>query len=86
MVAGPKLKLSILIVATLAGLSPGLTAWFGLAPAVNANAVARIAADPNIHLILFIFLSPLKFLLKAGKFAGHASSESTIASECEPCT
>jgi hypothetical protein len=55
MLVGPKLKLSILTSALLAGLSPGVAAMFGRIPTVRANAAARIAADPNIHLILFIF-------------------------------
>jgi hypothetical protein len=60
-VAGPKLKLSILIVAPLAGISLDAKAGLGLAPAANANAVARIAADPIIHLFLFIFFLLLDF-------------------------
>jgi hypothetical protein len=36
-------------------LSPEVAAIFGRIPTVRANAAARIAADPNIHLILFIF-------------------------------
>src|SRR4029077_8138334 len=55
MVAGPKLKLSILTAAALADFSPELAARSGRIPTVKASATARIAADPNIHLILFIF-------------------------------
>jgi hypothetical protein len=40
-------------VAPLAGLSSGI-AKFGLVPAANAKAVTTIAANPNIHFILFI--------------------------------
>jgi hypothetical protein len=54
MFAGPKLKLSILTVAPLAGLSPGLIARLGLVPFVQAKAVTTTAANPNIHLVLFI--------------------------------
>jgi hypothetical protein len=61
MVAGPKLKLSILTVAALAGLSPELMAKLGLVPLVQAKTVTMIAANPNIHLILLIYGSPLKF-------------------------
>jgi hypothetical protein len=46
--------LSILTVAPFAGLSPGLIARLGLVPLVQAKAVTTIAANPNIHLILFI--------------------------------
>jgi hypothetical protein len=56
MFAGPKLKLSILTVAPLAGLSPGLIAKLGLVPLVQAKAVTTIAANPNTHMILFIYV------------------------------
>jgi hypothetical protein len=56
MVAGPKLKLSILTVALLAGLSSGLFARLGLAPCAKAKAVNAVAINPNIHVILFIFV------------------------------
>jgi hypothetical protein len=55
MAAGPKLKLSIFTSVPLLVVSPGLAAGLGLVPAVKANAIAKIAADPNIHLMLFIF-------------------------------
>jgi hypothetical protein len=51
MVAGPKLKLSILTVEPPAILSPELSARPILAPALRTIATARIAAVPNIHLI-----------------------------------
>jgi hypothetical protein len=86
MVAGPKLKLSILTVVLLAGLSSALIAELGLVPVVKANAIARIAADPKISLILFIFFLLLDFSRKLRIPLDHASGESTIASECEPCT
>jgi hypothetical protein len=54
MVAGPKLKLSILTVALLAGLSAAVAARLGTVPSAKAKAVTTVAASPNIHMILFI--------------------------------
>jgi len=53
-VAGPKLKLSILTVVLLAGLSAGLAAKLGKVPWAKARAATTVAANPNIQMILFI--------------------------------
>src|SRR6476660_1953910 len=74
MVAGPKLKLSILIVATPAGLSPDGASTMELAAALNASAVARSIAVPNINLILFISILLLEFRLSIRTSAGSRES------------
>jgi hypothetical protein len=53
-VAGPKLKLSILTVASSVDLSTGLIAKLGMVPWTKARAATTVAANPKINRSLFI--------------------------------
>jgi hypothetical protein len=61
MVAGPKLKLSILTTAPLAGLSTAFCAGIAADPALTTKAAATIAASATIHFTRLISVSPLNF-------------------------